>query len=184
MFVWTARRGLCSSRIAFRGKARNASVPCKDKSRQHKCVAQSVLSLLLTVTATKAPSLRTRPTDRINSSYTNHDGNPPHPIRVAPPPCVRPTRSKVIHIPGYTLEEKVKIAEAYLIPKQMRKNGVGPEHMLLPRSTVLRVASSYTREAGVRQLERELAAVCRHVALKVRWGAGFGLGGKGSDQAI
>lgn len=77
---------------------------------------------------------------------------------------------KVIHIPGYTLEEKVKIAEAYLIPKQMRKNGVGAEHMLLPRSTVLRVASSYTREAGVRQLERELAAVCRHVALKVRGG--------------
>ncbi len=43
--------------------------------------------------------------------------------------------------------------------------------MLLPRSTVLRVASAYTREAGVRQLERELAAVCRHVALKVRWTA-------------
>lgn len=74
---------------------------------------------------------------------------------------------KVINIPGYTLEEKVKIAEVYLIPKQMKKNGVGAEHMLLPRSTVLRVASSYTREAGVRQLERELAAVCRHVALKV-----------------
>lgn len=77
-------------------------------------------------------------------------------------------RRQVIHVPGYTLEEKVRIAEAYLIPKQMAKNGVGTEHMLLPRSTVLRVASSYTREAGVRQLERELAAICRHVALKVR----------------
>lgn len=85
------------------------------------------------------------------------------------PSTPTPTRSrpKVINIPGYTLEEKVKIAEVYLIPKQMKKNGVGAEHMLLPRSTVLRVASSYTREAGVRQLERELAAVCRHVALKV-----------------
>ena len=78
----------------------------------------------------------------------------------------------MIRIPGYTLEEKVSIAEAYLIPKQMAQNGIGTEHLLLPRSTVLRVASSYTREAGVRQLERELAAVCRHVALKVRWLAG------------
>lgn len=83
----------------------------------------------------------------------------------------------MINVPGYTLEEKVKIAEVYLIPKQMKKNGVGTEHMLVPRSTVLRVASSYTREAGVRQLERELAAVCRHVALKVGgwvgwWGEG------------
>ena len=74
---------------------------------------------------------------------------------------------QVIDIPGYTLEEKVRRAEAYLIPKQMAKNGVSAEHMMLPRSTVLRVASSYTREAGVRQLERELAALCRHVALKV-----------------
>lgn len=74
----------------------------------------------------------------------------------------------MIHIPGYTLEEKLSIAEAYLIPKQMAMNGVGSEHILLPRSTVLRIASSYTREAGVRQLERELAAVCRHVALKVK----------------
>lgn len=75
---------------------------------------------------------------------------------------------KVINIPGYTLEEKVQIAEAYLIPKQMSKNGVSAEHMMMPHSTVLRVASSYTREAGVRQLEREIAALCRHVALKVR----------------
>lgn len=75
---------------------------------------------------------------------------------------------KVIHVPGYTLEEKVNIAEAYLIPKQMQNNGVSSEHITLPRSTVLRVASSYTREAGVRQLEREIAALCRHVALKVR----------------
>ena len=74
---------------------------------------------------------------------------------------------QVIDIPGYTLEEKVRRAEAYLIPKQMAKNGLSAEHMMLPRSTVLRVASSYTREAGVRQLERELAALCRHVALKV-----------------
>ncbi|CAN0347155.1 unnamed protein product, partial [Ascophyllum nodosum] len=74
---------------------------------------------------------------------------------------------EVINIPGYTLEEKVRIAEAYPIPKQMAKNGVSAEHMMLPRSMVLRVASSYTREAGVRQLERELAALCRHVALKV-----------------
>lgn len=73
----------------------------------------------------------------------------------------------MIHLPGYTLEEKVRIAESYLIPKQMAKNGVTSEHILLPRSTVLRVASSYTREAGVRQLEREFAALCRHVALQV-----------------
>lgn len=77
------------------------------------------------------------------------------------------TVEKVIHVQGYTLEEKVRIAEAYLVPKQMRKTGVGREHIMLPKSTILRVAASYTREAGVRQLERELAAICRHVALKV-----------------
>ncbi|CAN0083377.1 unnamed protein product, partial [Ectocarpus sp. 4 AP-2014] len=112
-----------------------------------------------------------------NDSFTDHYVNVPfdlssvvfvataNKVDTIPEPLL--DRLEVIHIPGYTLEEKVKIAEAYLIPKQMKKNGVGAEHMLLPRSTVLRVASSYTREAGVRQLERELAAVCRHVALKV-----------------
>ncbi|CAN0441898.1 unnamed protein product, partial [Ectocarpus sp. 8 AP-2014] len=112
-----------------------------------------------------------------NDSFTDHYVNVPfdlssvlfvataNKVDAIPEPLL--DRLEVIHIPGYTLEEKVKIAEAYLIPKQMKKNGVGAEHMLLPRSTVLRVASSYTREAGVRQLERELAAVCRHVALKV-----------------
>ncbi len=79
-------------------------------------------------------------------------------------------RMEVIALAGYTTEEKLAIARRHLIPKQLRENGLGPEHLRLPEATVRRVIIDYTREAGLRNLERELAAICRKVAMRVARG--------------
>ena len=76
-------------------------------------------------------------------------------------------RMEIIELPGYTFEEKMHIASEHLIPKQVREHGITPDHIQIPEPTVLKIATSYTREAGVRNLEREIAAVCRAVAVDV-----------------
>ena len=76
-------------------------------------------------------------------------------------------RMEIIELPGYTFEEKLHIAEEHLIPKQVKEHGITPEHIEIPEPTVLKIATSYTREAGVRNLEREIASVCRAVAVDV-----------------
>eukprot|EP00611_Tribonema_gayanum_P026868 TRINITY_DN64_c1_g1_i2.p1 TRINITY_DN64_c1_g1~~TRINITY_DN64_c1_g1_i2.p1 ORF type:complete len:952 (-),score=418.41 TRINITY_DN64_c1_g1_i2:351-3206(-) len=76
-------------------------------------------------------------------------------------------RMEVLEVPGYTLEEKLKIAREHLLPKQMHECGVTAEHMEVLPAALSEAVSRYTREAGVRQLERQLGALCRHVALKV-----------------
>lgn len=73
-------------------------------------------------------------------------------------------RMEVISIPGYTEEEKLFIAERYLWPKQLEQHGLTSEHVHLGRPALKTVIRHYTREAGVRQLERELGAMCRKVA--------------------
>jgi ATP-dependent Lon protease len=79
-------------------------------------------------------------------------------------------RMEVIRLTGYTEEEKLQIAERHLVPKQMRENGVTAEHItFLPEGT-RQVISGYTKEAGLRNLERELAAICRKVAVRVARG--------------
>ncbi|KAG5188479.1 Lon protease C-terminal proteolytic domain-containing protein [Tribonema minus] len=75
-------------------------------------------------------------------------------------------RMEVLEVPGYTLEEKLKIAREHLLPKQMHECGVTAEHMEVMPAALSEAVSRYTREAGVRQLERQLGALCRHVALK------------------
>ncbi|MBL4819297.1 MAG: endopeptidase La [Deltaproteobacteria bacterium] len=80
-------------------------------------------------------------------------------------PAALRDRMEVIELPGYTFEEKMSIAKAHLIPKQMTEHGITKELIELPSKTVLQVASNYTREAGVRNLEREIAAICRSVAV-------------------
>ncbi|MEM8981995.1 MAG: endopeptidase La [Pseudomonadota bacterium] len=72
-------------------------------------------------------------------------------------------RMEVIRIPGYTEDEKVNIAERYLIPKQMRENGLKPDELALSTATIRNVVRYYTREAGVRNLEREVSKICRKV---------------------
>ena len=80
-------------------------------------------------------------------------------------------RMEVIRLSGYTEEEKLRIARLHLIPKQMRENGITDEHIDLTDEGVKAVITGYTREAGLRNLERELAAVCRKVAVQVARGA-------------
>ena len=70
-------------------------------------------------------------------------------------------RMEVIRIPGYTEDEKLNIATRYLIPKQMKENGLKEEELYISKSAVLDIIQHYTRESGVRNLEREIAKICR-----------------------
>ena len=72
-------------------------------------------------------------------------------------------RMEVIRLSGYTEDEKVHIAERYLIPKQMKNNGLKEDELIIRESTVRDIIRHYTREAGVRNLEREISKVCRKV---------------------
>ena len=86
------------------------------------------------------------------------------------PPALR-DRLEVIELPGYTLDEKVRIAQRYLIPRQTGANGLRPEQIRITTSALGRIVTGYTREAGVRNLEREIAAICRGVASQIAEGA-------------
>jgi ATP-dependent Lon protease len=72
-------------------------------------------------------------------------------------------RMEVIRIPGYTEDEKLNIATRYLIPKQMKENGLKEDELSITKSAVLDVIQHYTRESGVRNLEREISKICRKV---------------------
>jgi len=76
-------------------------------------------------------------------------------------------RMEVIRIPGYTEDEKINIANKYLLPKQIKDNGVKDDEMNLAEGTVKEIIRSYTRESGVRNLEREISKVTRKVVKKV-----------------
>ncbi|MCL6575601.1 endopeptidase La [Kyrpidia sp.] len=73
-------------------------------------------------------------------------------------------RMEVIHLPGYTEVEKLRIAKGYLVPKQLEAHGLTRDQLSISDETLLKIIRSYTREAGVRNLEREIAAVCRKAA--------------------
>src|SRR5262249_18742515 len=76
-------------------------------------------------------------------------------------------RMEVVDFAGYTEREKLSIAKSYLVPRQLRENGLEAAQLTLPDATLREVITSYTRESGVRQLERELGKLCRKVARKV-----------------
>ena len=76
-------------------------------------------------------------------------------------------RMEIIHISGYTELEKLSIAKRYLAPKQLKKQGLKPDHIEFTEEGLLEIIGSYTRESGVRNLEREIANICRKVARKV-----------------
>lgn len=76
-------------------------------------------------------------------------------------------RMEIIELSGYTEEDKVHIAEGYLIPKQIKEHGINPSHLAFSEGAVRKIIREYTREAGVRNLERQIASVCRKVARQV-----------------
>ncbi|KAL1938944.1 hypothetical protein VTO73DRAFT_11097 [Trametes versicolor] len=75
-------------------------------------------------------------------------------------------RCEVVHLSGYTYDEKLHIARKFLLPKQLRANGLTPGHVTLTQPALLRIATHYTREAGVRSLERAIGAVVRYKAVE------------------
>ena len=74
---------------------------------------------------------------------------------------------EVIELTSYTDEEKLQIAKRHLIPKERKRHGLKPAQLKLTDDAVREVITAYTRESGVRVLERELAAVCRKAAMRV-----------------
>jgi ATP-dependent Lon protease len=74
---------------------------------------------------------------------------------------------EIIRLPGYTELEKYSIAEEFLIPKQITANGLEPEDIQFSKASIYTIIQRYTRESGVRNLEREISSICRKIARKV-----------------
>jgi ATP-dependent Lon protease len=87
-----------------------------------------------------------------------------------PIPSALKDRMEIIDLPGYTDLEKLKIARAFLLPRQMEENGISLKVLSISDQAILQIISQYAQEAGLRNLERELAAICRKVARKVAEG--------------
>ena len=94
----------------------------------------------------------------------NYRGNIPDALR---------DRMEIIEVPGYTRTEKRSIAEQFLVPKQVREHGITIDQIEFEREGLELIIDSYTREAGVRNLEREIASVCRDVTVKLAEGKDF-----------
>ncbi len=76
-------------------------------------------------------------------------------------------RMEIVHLPGYTQEEKLEIARRYLVRRQLADNGLKPEQLEISDAALSAIIRDYTREAGVRSLERQIGAVCRRIAVKI-----------------
>src|SRR5258708_21209002 len=79
-------------------------------------------------------------------------------------------RMEIIELPGYTEDEKLEIARRYLLKRQLEANGLTAEQCEITEDAIRTIVRDYTREAGVRNLERLIGAVCRHVAMRVAEG--------------
>ncbi len=86
---------------------------------------------------------------------------------IDPVPAALRDRMEIIEIPGYTTEEKLQIARRYLVKRQLKENGLKAKQAKWSAKSILRIVEDYTREAGVRNLEREIGSVCRAVAARV-----------------
>src|SRR5262249_15436899 len=79
-------------------------------------------------------------------------------------------RMEIIQLPGYTEEEKLEIAKRYLVKRQLDANGLSAEKASVPEDVIRTIIADYTREAGVRSLERNIGAVLRNVAMRIAEG--------------
>lgn len=79
-------------------------------------------------------------------------------------------RMEVLHLAGYTREEKREIARRYLVARQLTESGLKPEQLEITDAALVTLIRDYTREAGVRNLERQIGAVCRHAAVRIAEG--------------
>jgi len=86
---------------------------------------------------------------------------------LSPVPGPLRDRMEILELDGYTEEEKVRIAQEYLLARQIRENSLRPEEVSFDDSAIRAIVRDYTREAGVRNLERQIGTVCRKVATKV-----------------
>ncbi len=86
-------------------------------------------------------------------------------LDTVPPPLI--DRMEIIPLQGYSEEEKVHIAKRYLIPRQIKANGISPEQIEFPETAIRHIVRHYTREAGVRKLEQVIGTVCRKEARRV-----------------
>ena len=115
-----------------------------------------------------------------NFSFSDHYINVPYDLSKVmfittanltdPIPSALKDRMEIIDIPGYTDEEKLRIARGYLIPRQLKENGLKDGQLSISDEALLEMISRYTREAGLRNLEREIAAICRKAARRIAEG--------------
>ncbi len=115
-----------------------------------------------------------------NHSFSDHYINLPFNLsnvmfiatanQIDPVPSALRDRMEVINLSGYTEEEKLEIARRYLVPRQMTENGLKAKHISFDDDAIREIIAKYTREAGLRNLEREIGKVCRKVARKVAEG--------------
>ena len=82
-----------------------------------------------------------------------------------PPPLL--DRMEIISLPGYTMWEKLQIAKRHLLPKQLKNHGLTEKNLKISDEAILKIIKNYTREAGVRNLEREIESICRKVTKKI-----------------
>ena len=116
-----------------------------------------------------------------NHSFSDHYINQPFDLsnvmfvatanQMDPIPSALRDRMEVINLAGYTEEEKLEIAKRYLVPRQTKENGLKPKHISFDDESIMEIIAKYTREAGLRNLEREIGKVCRKVARKVAEGS-------------